>query len=213
MKFDGKRGKRDLVVLVADKDMQLTMQGLLSSRQNSLRIRQIQFDIHAHPQHDPGTFHQCEEFLRPFASKYRHAIVMFDREGSGREAYRTAEELERDVEARLFINGWNDRSCAIVPDPELEIWVWTRSPKVSESIGWPAGEDLFNWMAKNGLWDANEIKPAEPKNALETVLRKIHRPRSSAIYSKLATTVGFSQCTDRAFVKLVSVLQDWFPVG
>ena len=56
-------------------------------------------------------------------------------------------------------------------------------------------------------------KPVRPKEAAEAALRKVRRPRSSNIYRKLAEVVSLQLCTDPAFLKLKSILQNWFPAG
>ena len=45
---------------------------------------------------------------------------------------------------------------------------------------------------------------------MEKVLRTNRLPRSSALYKRIAQKVGFTKCTDRSFVKLTTVLRDWF---
>ena len=74
----------DLVLLVADKNIEYGMRGLLG-RPEALGIRPIQFKIYVHPQHDPGCVARAQEFLRPFSSDYNHALVVFDHQGCGRE--------------------------------------------------------------------------------------------------------------------------------
>ena len=44
--------QKDLVVLVADKDMEHALKGLLG-RPRALGIREIEADIRVHPRHDP----------------------------------------------------------------------------------------------------------------------------------------------------------------
>ena len=72
----------DLVVLVADKDMEVTVSGLLA-RSQSLAMRTTSVDIYRHPQRDPGCRLRSADFLRSFSRQYRYALVMFDREGCG----------------------------------------------------------------------------------------------------------------------------------
>ena len=76
--------RRDLVVLVADKNMEAVMVGLLG-RPQSLGIRAITFDVFVHPRRDPGCLTGADDFLRPFGGAYHYALVLFDHEGCGRE--------------------------------------------------------------------------------------------------------------------------------
>ncbi len=201
--------QKDLVVLAADKNIEFAIRGLLS-RRRSLGIRVIDYDLHVHPAHDPGCLRQCDSFLRSFSRSHRFAIVVFDREGCGREQLSRL-ELETEVEGCLDSSGWKNRAAAIVLDPELEIWVWSDSPHVDVVLGWADQEvDLRAWLSENAYWKRDDAKPHAPKDSLEAVLRKVRKPRSSALYQLLAQKVGLARCTDAAFVKLKATLRSWF---
>ena len=201
---------RDLVVLVADKNTQFTLQGLFS-RNHSLGIRNISqtYDIFVHPQRDPGCYNQCVDFLRSFKSDYNYGLVVFDHEGSGQEN-KSREELEAELEQKLTQAGWDNRSAVIVLEPELESWVWSDSPHVERILGWEEQGTLRNWLTNRNFLTSEQIKPQRPKEALETTLRFVSKPRSSSIYEQLAKNVGFLKCQDNSFLKLKGVLQSWF---
>jgi hypothetical protein len=112
---------RDLVVLVADADMEQAMRGFLS-RTAALGIRTPAWDPFPHPMHDGGCRAGAHEFLRSFSRRYRYALVMFDREGCGAD-HQSRVDLEAEVEQRLEAAGWPDRAAAVVIDPELEVWL------------------------------------------------------------------------------------------
>lgn len=202
----------DLVVLVADKNIEFAVKGLLENHRKlgihpllEARRKILQ------AQQDAGCFRRCDDLLRPFSKDFNHALVMLDREGSGKETL-SREEMEADIENRLAISGWGDRAVAVVFDPELEIWVWSDSPQVDEVLGWGTRTpNLRTWLVEKVWLQSGEIKPARPKEALEDVLRQVRRARSSAIYLELAQKVSFQKCTDPAFLKLKRYLQDWFP--
>jgi len=203
--------EKDLVILVADKNMEAAVQGLFS-RRAALDIRPVNIDIYSHPEHDAGCLGKSHDFLRPMHRKYGHAIVMFDREGCGNES-KTREKLEEEVENNLKANGWESRSATIVLDPELEIWVWSESSHVDECLGWENRRpDLRTWLKNNrvGYWSEKAIKPERPKESVEAALKVVRKPRSSSIYKKLAGRVSFGGCTDPAFEKFRKVLQCWF---
>jgi hypothetical protein len=201
---------RDLLVLVADRNLEAAVQGILS-RPRSLGTRDIAFDLRVHPRKDPGCCRAGVAYLRPFAGEYRHAMLIFDREGCGREKS-LATALENELESELQAAEWEDRACVIVLDPELEIWIWSDSPHVDRQLGWRARKtDVRSWLRKQGLWKAGDAKPARPKEAVEAVLREVKLPRSSAVYRSLAEKVSLSRCADRAFLKLKTTLQSWFP--
>jgi hypothetical protein len=202
---------KDLVVLVADKDIQATIEGLLS-RNESLGIRKISFDLYPHLHRDPGCRSESHHFLIPFHTNYSYAIVVFDHDGCGREG-QSSQEIESEVERLLAIHGWENRSIALALDPELEIWVWSNSPHVSEALGWTEGQaQLSEWLIQKSYLQQGQIKPRMPKEAMEEVLRKTKKPRSSSIYMELARKVSFQRCIDPSFLKLKTTLQRWFPL-
>jgi hypothetical protein len=204
---------KDLVVLVADKNTQFTLQGLLS-RHQSLGIRDVSQsnDIFVHPQRDPGCYNQSVDFLRSFKGVYDFGLVIFDHEGSGQEI-KNREEIEDELEQKLNDSGWNNRVAVIVLEPELESWIWSDSPHVERILGWEEQtSSLKNWLINQNFLESEQIKPSRPKEALETTLRFVSKPRSSSIYEQLAKTVGFARCQDDSFLKLKIVLQTWFSV-
>lgn len=201
----------DLVVLVADNDMKLGVEALLS-RPPSLGIRPICHEVYAHPQKDPGCLGQCHCFLRNHIHRCAHALVLFDREGCGREG-ETCDALEQHVRHRLAQSGWGDRADAVVLDPELESWVWSDSPHVESALGWRGrGPGLHSWLVQEGWLTAGAHKPTRPKEAMEAALRLAGKPRSSAIFQQLAGSVSLDRCTDPAFGRFKAILQGWFPL-
>jgi hypothetical protein len=168
-------------------------------------------DFFVHPEKDPGVLGNAHEFLLPFVRTHFHTLVFLDREGCGREEL-TKTELETQIENNLKKTGWGDRGQVIVLDPELEIWVWSDSPHVDHELGWGKRQpDLRTWLRNKGFLTEGEEKPFRPKEALESVLRSVKRPRSSALYQALARKVSLEKCSDPAFLKLKSVLREWFP--
>jgi nucleotide-binding universal stress UspA family protein len=203
---------RDLIVLVADKNTEFALKGLLSRRARSLRIRPLTADIFVHPERDPGCLLRARDFLRPHVARYHHALVLFDRDGCGQEQKDRA-ALERQVEEQLAQAGWGERAAAVVLDPELEIWVWSDSPHVEKALGWQGrSPGLRSWLVNSKLLDADRPKPVDPKRAVEEALRLARKPRSSNLYLELASSVGFEGCTDAAFQKLRDTLGRWFSV-
>ncbi len=202
-----------LVVLVPDADIEQSMKGLLT-RTDSLKIAPVDFEVTRHVNRDNGCRSAAPAHLRPYLNTHRYALVVFDRHGCGSPGSRL--EIQRDVEVDLKRNGWNERSKAIVIDPEIEAWIWSDSPAVARALGW--GSDfpaLRNWLASRSLWTSNRRKPQDPKSAMrkameEAGLTKRVR-RSPTKFHDLATSVDFSRCDDRAFVELLRTLRAWFP--
>jgi hypothetical protein len=198
---------KDLVVLVADKNMETAVKRLIEKRHKSLGIRQVQADVFAHPERDPGVFHKAHIFLQPFRSEYRYALVMFDHEGCGQEN-KPAQQVEQEVKQRLEQSGWQGRCEVIVLEPELEAWVWSSSPHVPKVLGLTPEQlqQILQRFPKTHLG-----KPQRPKEAMEECLRQAKIPRSASIYAKLAETVGLKNCVEPSFVKFRQTLQNWFP--
>lgn len=214
--MSGMSAAKDLVVLVADKDAEFAVKGLLS-RQKSLRIRPLQTDVFVHPGRDSGCFNDSVSFLRGHCGSYSHALVFLDRDGSGQEAL-DREAIEARLESGLTTSGWEDRAAAIVLSPELEIWVWSDSPEVDVALGWTGRTpSLREWLRIEGhlpdpdaAQGVNSVKPADPKAAFLGALRASRTPRSASLFEKLAQTVGLDRCSDPAFLKLKATLRRWF---
>lgn len=203
---------KDLVVLAADKDMEETIIGLLD-RHQSIGIRPVDIDIYRHPGRDSGCRTQGATFLRSFCNRFNHAVLIFDHEGSGGESIPAA-KLEKELEGQLARNGWQQRASAIVIEPELESWVWSNSPEVDHVAGWGGRiPSLRKWLADEGFLNEGSTKPERPKEAFRYALRHVRKQPSAALFKRLAQRVSFQQCEDRAFQKLISKLQEWYPAN
>lgn len=199
----------DLIILVADNDMEQTLRGLLDERRETLQINDIDFEINRHPYRDSGCFNSADEFLRPFINQFDYSMVIFDHHGSGQED-RARNEVEEEVENILSRNGWADRNCVVAIEPELENWIWVQSPELEPIIGWRNQNiSLNNWLQQNvAFTDIN--KPVDPKETLEGVLKIVRKPRSARIYRDIAERVTLQNCRDESFLKFRTTLQEWF---
>lgn len=199
----------DLFVLGADLDIVATAKALVE-RPEDLGIREIRCRVDKHRFKDPGCRNDPSTPLRPYIAEFAHALVIFDREGSGSDASR--EEIQHNAEQDLARNGWRDRSKAIVIEPELESWVWVRSAKVAETLGWRRGYDeLRSWLCARDLWEAGTAKPSDPKAAFHVALREGRKRPSAALFGELAASVPFARCRCPAFNDLRETLCAWFP--
>jgi hypothetical protein len=202
----------NLIILVADRNTQFLMQGLLL-RHHSFGIKDLSESIEhifVHIQRDAGCYNQCSEFLRPYHQDYNYTLVIFDHEGSGQEQVSRL-EIETKLEEKLSLSGWENRAKVIVLEPEIESWVWSDSPHVEKILGWEEKTpNLRDWLKAKNFLTKNELKPPRPKEAVEEALREVKKPRSSSIYLELAQKVSFRNCTDESFIKLKQTLQEWF---
>ncbi len=199
----------DLGVLVADKDMQQALRGLLE-RSSSLEIRPlVGVRVEAMQGHDPAVRLRGVQFARNvFARTHAHLLLVMDLEGSG--ASEPAESIEAQLDEQLRAQ-WGERGRAVVIDPELEAWVWSRSPNVGPELGFESTEILRNWLVERGLWRPGAPKPIRPKDAVLAALRESRLQVSSARFAALAHKVSLRNCEDRAFGRLVATLREWFP--
>lgn len=200
---------KDLVVLVADKCAEQAIYGLLS-RPKALGTRQVTFDVYVHPDRDPGCLHESHELLRPLRQQYKHALVIFDLEGSGAES-KGREAAEEEVRQRLERAGWSGRAKVIAIEPELEVWVWSDSPEVDRCLGWSQRlPPLREWLKQQALWEDDSAKPPRPKETLVSALEEVSNPLSSSIFGELARSVSVNRCTDDSFEALRNALTAWF---
>lgn len=201
---------KDLVILAADKDMEHALAGLLS-RPDALETRRIEVDIFVEPEHDPACALRGVDFLAAFAGQYRHGLLIFDHEGSGKVDI-PASSLQTQLDNDFARTAWGDRARAIVISPELENWIWSNSPHVDEVAGWRNREpSLRDWMVERGWLAAGHSKPSRPKEAFEAALREAQKPRSASLYKQLAEKVTFRGCVDDAFRLFVETMRAWFP--
>lgn len=206
MKFE-----KDLVVLTADSTQGKVVGALLSERKDSLKIREIAFDVIAHPHQDPGCVGDSVSVLRKYLGSHRYALVVFDRVGCGRES-ESREVLRAACEQVLNKNGWDGRNRFIVIDPELESWVWNGSNATAEMLGWPSGYlKLRSTLISDGAWgDSQSSKPSDPKASMERAMELSKKRRSTAVMMDMARRVSWQGCQDVAFGELVDALRMWF---
>lgn len=204
---------KKLAILLADLDTEVAIKSLLKrfSSSRACSLAPDDYDIFRHPYRDSGCYGGAHLFLRPYLKTHQYVLVIFDCHGCGVETRKDSSEIELDVETNLSINGWDNRCHVIVPDPELEIWVWSDSPHVAQELGWKRQDLSINeWLINKGYLAPGQTKPQHPKESMEAVLRTANKPPSPAIFSALAEKVSLHKCSDRAFLKLKNVLQRWF---
>ncbi len=198
---------KDLILLVADKNMQFALHGALE-RPASLGIRPITFEFRSHSGRDGGVRTTGPELLALERRRFSHALLVMDMEGSGAGG-QDAARLESQLDQRLQ-DAWGDKGKAIVIEPELDIWMWGSDNAIQDVLCWPLEVAIRDWLLNHGFELGADRKPCRPKEALEALI-PIHRmPRSSALYRKITGRISLERCTDKAFVRLRSRLASWF---
>lgn len=216
--------KRDIVFLVADKNMEEVFSAFLSRDgvHHSLGCDPFKFDadqdVHRHPRKDPGVYNEADAFLETYRDTHYCAVVVLDSEWDGSPG---AEKIRAKIEAEL--EGKWERYAVIVIDPELEQWVWVSRkcannthevhPHVANCLKYKKDKPLHELFREDDNWDEERIKPKRPKEAVEQILRQTRTPRSSAIYRNIVEKVSVKGCRDDAFQALVAKLQEWFERG
>ena len=201
---------KDLIVLAADKSMKLVVDALLGRA--VLKLRTISFDTVTHPENDPGVRLRAHNFLRSQLRNYHYAVAVCDRSGSGGERL-ARRGIEERIENGLRANGWDHRAIAIVIDPELENWMWGDWDATSDALRWADTKSVRDWVIEQQLLSSGHAKPSDPKNALQCAAKYSGKRWSSSIHQQIAAQARIDGCTDPAFLKLRSALQDWFPLA
>jgi hypothetical protein len=199
---------KDLVLLVADKNAQFALKGALG-RPEALGIHPIEFEFRAHPGRDGGARKTGPDMLVLERRRFRHGLLVFDFEGCGSNLP-DAISVENELDQQLRRH-WKGYAKTIVIQPELDVWVWGSDNAVAEAIDWPAGNPIRAWLQNQRFtFEANQ-KPTRPKEALETALKWLKSPRSSALYERIAERISLQRCTDDAFLRFRRQLTEWFP--
>lgn len=210
--------KRDLFVVVPDLDAENVVKTLLTSRQKSLGIS-VDFipesaahrDLLRYSGRDAGCLLNAVDLLRTPRKTHAHAMILFDHHGSGLEQA-SPSDIEQRIENDLPKSGWGkDDVAVIVLEPELETWVWANSVEVANHLGWKNDmPGLREHLRKKSFWMDNQLKPHNPKEAMQEALRMKKVPQSARHFSRLAEHVSMKMCQDRSFNKFRNTLRRWF---
>lgn len=201
---------KDLVVLAADKPMETALSRALA-RHRSMGTRALSCTFRTHPQRDGGVRSAGHELLRLQRSTHRHALMVFDHEGSGADGNPVA-ELEAMLDAKLA-RDWDDRARCVVVAPEMDTWMWGSDNAMHQALEWRHPEGVRQYAASQGFALDSIGKPDRPKEAMEAVLRRQRLPMSASVYGDIAGRISLSRCRDPAFERLRSILRGWFPAS
>ena len=199
---------QDLVVLVADKNMQFALQGAFG-RPQALGVRPFTYEFRVHMGRDGGVRTTGADVLAREEIRFSHALMLLDFEGCGQEDG-DALVVETQLDKKLH-TVWADRAKSIVIAPEVDVWLWGNDNVLRDALHWPQDGAIRDWLRGKGFEFNAGDKPLRPKEALDA-MRPIHKQaRSSAMYEKVTSRISLRNCTDLAFARLRTQLQSWFP--
>ncbi len=198
---------KDLVILVADKNTQFALKGAVA-RPTALSIRPIELSFLVHPDRDGGARSSGPEMLATQARNHRHALLIFDYEGCGWSG--EPEVLEAELDGRLHAV-WKARAKTVVIQPEVDAWMWGSENALRDIFGWSGQQGIRGWLEEKGYRIGSDGKPERPKEAMNLLCRSQRQQRSSSLYETIASRISLKSCTDRAFARVRSQLQAWFP--
>ncbi len=126
---------RDCVFLFADAEMQAAFQEFFSRQSFELTLETGPFSVDPAQDFlrdaagkDSGVYLRAHEFLRPYQTSHRHAVVVLDEKWEGSTG---AGKIREDIRQRLRSSGWADeRFAVVVIEPELENWIWQDNPHI-----------------------------------------------------------------------------------
>ena len=168
---------QDLVVLVADKNMQFALQGAFG-RPQALGVRPFTYEFRVHMGRDGGVRTTGADVLAREEIRFSHALMLLDFEGCGQEDG-DALLVETQLDKKLH-TVWADRAKSIVIAPEVDVWLWGNDNVLRDALHWPQDGAIRDWLRGKGFEFNAGDKPLRPKEALDA-MRPIHKQaRSSA---------------------------------
>jgi hypothetical protein len=201
---------KDLVVLVADKNMQFALRGAFG-RPRALGTGAFDHEFRIHVGRDGGVRASGAAMLAQERRRFRHALLVLDFEGCGADAFQSPQSLQAKLDSEMRTH-WGEDGRAIVISPELDVWLWGSNNALHEVLDWPiADTHIRDWLIQRGFQFGLNGKPLRPKEALEALVPIHRKPRSSALYEQITHKISLRSCKDPAFLRLRETLIDWFP--
>ena len=215
---------RDIVFLVADGEMQATVEGFFENPAFEQRLECAKFefdtkqDLIKHPRKDPGVYQDGHNLLKSYVATHNYAVVMVDFAFNDNLQIMDYQKFCNNIEANMIAAGWHeDRFFVMAINPELEVLMWqTDTRRIEHILDYPIekGEGTLKaWLQARNLWDANHTKPANPKAAIDEVRRQNwgRKKTHSQIFKRIAKDVSFRGCVDESFNSLMQKIKVWYP--
>ena len=213
---------RDIVYLVADGEMQATVEGFFENPAFDTRLNCARFefdtrkDLIKHPRKDPGVYQDGHNLLKSYVSTHNYAVVMVDFAFNDNLQAMDYQQFCETIKANMRAVGWPDeRFFVMAINPELEVLMWQADTRRVEPIfDYPgANGSLRAWLQAKNLWDADALKPADPKAAIDAVRGQSWGRKKAHIqlFKRIARDVSFKGCADPSFNGLLQQIQAWYP--
>jgi hypothetical protein len=213
---------RDIIFLVADGEMQATVEGFFDNEAFDQRLQCNRFEFDAkqdlikHPRKDPGVYQDGHNYLKSYTDTHKYAVVMVDFAFNDNLKTKNFEQFCEEIKVKMLSVEWpEERFFVMAINPELEVLMWQSDTRRIEHIfdyKGPIGS-LRAWLQERNLWDEGLSKPQDPKAAIDMVRgqnwgrKKTH----SQIFKRIAREVSFRGCQDQAFNGLLQQIQIWYP--
>jgi hypothetical protein len=213
---------RDIVFLVADGEMQATVEGFFSNNAFDQRLQCARFefdtkqDLIKHPRKDSGVYQDGHNLLKSYFNTHQYAVVMVDFDFNDNLTVMDYGQFCENIKTKMLTVGWpEERFFVMAINPELEVLMWQSDTRRVENVfGYqgPSG-GLRAWLQKRNLWTEGLSKPQDPKAAIDKVRSQSwgRKKTHSQIFKRIAKDVSFRGCEDESFNGLLEKIQLWYP--
>jgi hypothetical protein len=206
---------RDLFVFTADADALAVVRAVLS-RPKAIGIREIDFEVDRHVQHDPGMVTNGPEIVRMRVQKAacQNVLLLWDHHGSGWDQ-KTPDEARKAIRLRLDQATWRDRSEAVVIVPELEEWLWHNPASIARRLGVAVGT-LEQWAGEFAEGQGTDYPTCKEHTPKELFRNSVYRCRKGRPlpedFEQIALRAGLKDWQKSpTFAAFVTILRTWFP--
>lgn len=217
---------RDIVFLVADGEMQATVEGFFENPAFDTRLQCSRFefdtkqDLIKHPRKDPGVYQDGHNLLKSYIATHNYAVVMIDFAFNDNLRTMDYQQFCETIKANMRAAGWpDDRFFVMAMNPELEVLMWQAdTSRIEHIFDYPRDRGtgtLRAWLQARNLWDADALKPADPKAAIDAVRDQSwgRKKTHSHLFKRIAKEVSFRGCADESFNGLLQQIRAWYPRG
>lgn len=214
----------DLVALFSDLEMQKLFEALIERGQTQGRdcTRPFRWRSLRDPRRDT-VWRQPEGPLAPFLRMSCRFLILWDRQGAGREDVGPS-ELEEQAVNRLENAGIpRDRILAVALDPELECLFRRVWPRVKELIAAERGavapgdleilaEAQRSHFQLRAFEQFDDVLSSHPKEIFEALVRLVRLRRAAPLYQKIGAQVSLQALKrEETALRIAQAISAWLP--